>query len=146
MLVLIAMGVVTDVARSKRLSTRDPPLTVVPSPTDPLLVLLADGTVQALNPSLPPCHLRLATEPRHSFTFAIEITPPLVVHEVRYLPFLGFQSILCIHVVLLVAALFILPEKLSKVDSEKIARTNGRPHGKLRGHFNLMYGKWPRAA
>ena len=46
MLVLIAMGVVTDVARSKRLSTRDPPLTVVPSPTDPLLVLLADGTVQ----------------------------------------------------------------------------------------------------
>ena len=89
------MGVVTDVARSKRISTKDPPLTVVPSPTDLLLVFLADGTVQALNPSLPPCHLRLATDPRHSFAFAIVITPPLLIRGVRYLPFLGFQSILC---------------------------------------------------
>ena len=143
MLVLIAMGVVTDVARSKRLSTRDPPLTVVPSPTDPLLVLLADGTVQALNPSLPPCHLRLATEPRHSFAFAIEIMPPLLVRRVRYLPFLGFQTILCsatgrrsLH----------SARTVSKSQLRKNARTNGRPRGKLHGHFNLTYGKWPRAA
>ena len=38
---------------------------------------------------------------------------------------------------LLVAALFILPEQLAKVDSEKNARTNGRTRGKLHGHFNL---------
>ena len=67
MLVLIAVGMVMDVARAKRVSTRDLSLTVVPSPTDLLLVLLTDGIVQALNPSLLPCHLHLATEPRHSF-------------------------------------------------------------------------------
>ena len=67
MLVLIAVGMVMDVARAKRVSTRDLSLTVVPSPTDLLLVLLTDGIVQALNPSLPPCHLHLATEPHHSF-------------------------------------------------------------------------------
>ena len=134
------MGVVTDVARSKQISTRDPPLTVVPSLTDPFLVLLADGTVQALNPLLPPCHLRLATEPRHSFAFAIVITPPLLIRGVRYLPFLGFQSILCsatgrrsLH-------------SARTVIKSRLARTNGRPRGKLHSHFNLMYGKWLRAA
>ena len=121
------MGVVTDVVRSRRISTRDPPLTVVPSPTDPLLVLPTDGTVQALNPSLPPCHLRLTTEPRHSFAFAIEITPPLLIRGVRYLPFLGFQSILCsatgrrsLH-----SARTVSKSRLRN------AQTNGRPRGKL---------------
>jgi len=80
----------------KGISTRDPPLTVVPSPTDPLLVLFADGTVQALNPSLPPAIFDSSRNwARHSFAFAIEITSPLLVREVRYLPFLVFQSILC---------------------------------------------------
>ena len=54
MLVLIAVGMVTDVAHAKRINTRDLSLTVVPSSADLLLVLLAGGTVQVLNPLLPP--------------------------------------------------------------------------------------------
>ena len=88
------MGMAMDVARAKQISPRDPSLTVVSSSTDPFLVLLANSTVQTLNPSLPPCYIRLTSEPRHSFAFAIEIAPPLFIHGVRYLPFLRFQSIL----------------------------------------------------
>ena len=112
--VLITVGMVTNVARAKQISTRDPLLTVVPSPTDPLLVPFADGTVQTHR--FLPCHLRLATEPRHSFAFAIEIMPPLLVRGVVTFCFLGSRAS---SVVLPVAALFILPEQLAQVDSEK---------------------------
>ena len=88
MLVLIAAGVVTDVARAKRISTRDPPLTIVPSPTSLLFELLANGVVQAFNPPLPPCRLRLTTKPRYCRALAIEIAPPLLVCGVRHLSFL----------------------------------------------------------
>ena len=146
MLVLIAVGVVTDVARSKRISTRDPSLTVVPSPTDPLLVLLAYGTVQAFNPSLPPAIF--VSQLSHVTVLHSQSKSRLHFSYVEYVTF-RFLCSRASFVVLLVAALFILQEQLAKgrLRKKKNARNNGRPRGKLRGHFNLTYGtQWPRAA
>ena len=94
MLVLIAVGVVTDVARSKRISTRDPSLTVVPSPTDPLLVLLAYGTVQAFNPSLPPAIF--VSQLSHVTVLHSQSKSRLHFSYVEYVTFrFLYQSILC---------------------------------------------------